>query len=494
MSFDRIARNAFWSLSGQVVPIIVAILTVPLLIGYMGIERFGFLSLAWALVGYASMFDFGISRAMTRIIANRLGSEDKNGALHVARVGTTLMCLFGVLLCAIVWLSAKPLVYGWLKVPVDLQEEAIGGVRILAASLPLVLITAAYRGMLEAWQAFRSLNLIRIIMGLLTYLGPLVAALIEPRLEWIVGSITLMRIASTFIHAKVCMRECGRILPWHPLDRVTISELFRLGGWMSVSNLISPLMSYLDRFVLGGVVAVGMLAYYSTPYDMITRTLVFPFSLMAVIFPLMSAQLGSGKSSQATYSATIRMLMVLMFPICFTAIILAKPLLTAWLGVEFAGRATIVLQILAIGVLANTLAQAPANLIQSTGDPKWMAILHILELPVYVLALLVFSQQYGIVGAATCWTTRMVIDAILLFILAGRNICWPQLKYSWYLTFIVAVLTLLTGVLIKSTLVGEFLWMAGIVLFVPIAWFFLLTPVDRNAVSRIFNKPDKSLL
>lgn len=489
MSVNRVAGNALWSLAGQIVPILVAILTVPLLIRYMGLDRFGFLSLAWALVGYAGLFDFGISRAMTRTVAARLGAGDESGALHVARVGTALMSLFGLTVCVVLWLCAESLVHGWLNVPEDLQEEAVGGLRVLAASIPLVMLTAAYRGTLEAWQAFRRLNLIRIVMGLLTYMGPLVAALIVPRLEWIIGSVTIMRILTTYLHAKVCASECGRIKPWHPLDGGTIRELVRLGGWMSVSNLVSPLMNYLDRFVLAGLVAVEMVAYYSTPYDMITRTLVFPYSVMAVIFPVLSAQSGSAKSSQTTYSTTIRMLMVLMFPICFSAVVLARPLLNLWLGAEFAEQATVVLQVLAVGVLANTLAQAPANLIQSTGNPKWMAILHLLELPIFIGALWFATRQFGIVGTAACWAARMVIDAAILFVLAGRHLHRPQMGSLWYIAAAGAIAALLVGASWPRSLIEcGVTWFVGALLFAPLAWLCLLQASDRVVIRSLLAK------
>lgn len=488
MSINRIAGNATWSLAGQIVPIVVAILTVPLLIRHMGLERFGFLSLAWALVGYAGMFDFGISRAMTRVVAARIGAGNYAAALHVARVGTALMSLFGLVVCAVIFLGSEPLVHGWLNIPENLQDEAVGGLRVLAASLPLVLLTAAYRGTLEAWQAFRPLNQIRIVMGLLTYLGPLVAALIAPRLEWIVGSVTAMRLLTTVLHARVCTMECGRIRPWHALDGSTVRELFRLGGWISVSNLVSPLMNYLDRFVLGGLVAVEMVAYYSTPYDMITRTLVFPYSVMAVIFPLLSSQSGSAKSVQFTYSATLRMLMVLMFPICFSAVVLARPLITVWLGSGFAGQATLVLQVLAVGVLANTLAQAPANLIQGTGNPKGMAILHLLSLPLFIGALWLSTLHFGIVGTASCWAARMVIDAVILFVLAGRNLCRPQLGGIWYATAGLAIVAMLGGVVPISFVGCGIYWLLGVLLFIPMAWRYLLQYEDRAAIMHLLTR------
>ena len=89
-----VARHTGWNLVGQLLPVVVALVTVPLLIRLLGLERFGFLSVAWALVGYASLFDFGIGRALTRAVAQRLagmpltcsmGGPPGPGALLTAR-------------------------------------------------------------------------------------------------------------------------------------------------------------------------------------------------------------------------------------------------------------------------------------------------------------------------------------------------------------------------------------------------------------------------
>ncbi len=65
----RLLANTGWNLAGQVVPLLVGIAVLPLLIGLLGLDRYGFLTLVWVLVGYASIFDFGIGRALVRTVA-----------------------------------------------------------------------------------------------------------------------------------------------------------------------------------------------------------------------------------------------------------------------------------------------------------------------------------------------------------------------------------------------------------------------------------------
>ena len=65
------------------------------------------------------------------------------------------------------------LVYRALKVPLELQAETLRGFYLLAASIPIVTITSGPRGILEAQQRFRILNLIRIPLSIFSVAGPL---------------------------------------------------------------------------------------------------------------------------------------------------------------------------------------------------------------------------------------------------------------------------------------------------------------------------------
>ena len=54
---------------------LVAIVAIPILIEGMGLARFGVLTIAWMVVGYFSLFDFGLGRSLTKLVAEKLGNE-----------------------------------------------------------------------------------------------------------------------------------------------------------------------------------------------------------------------------------------------------------------------------------------------------------------------------------------------------------------------------------------------------------------------------------
>src|SRR5258708_1439631 len=74
-----------------------------------------------------------------------------------------------------------------------------------------------------------------------------------------------------------------------PFDREILKRLLRMGSWVTVSNLVGPLMAYADRMLIGSLISLGAVAYYSTSYDLVTRVWVVTGALNQVLFPAFSS-------------------------------------------------------------------------------------------------------------------------------------------------------------------------------------------------------------
>ena len=156
-----------------------------------------------------------------------------------------------------------------------------------------------------------------------------------------------------------------------------------------------------------------------------------------------------------------------------------------WLGADFAREGTAVLQLLSIGVLANTMAQAPANLIQARGQPKWMAIVHLLELPFFLLAIWYLTGRFGIAGTALAWSSRTIIDCAILFALAGGRVSGSDIAAGRaVLTLGLAGALCAAGFLARSNGESTIVCALGLAGFVTFAWLVILTNADKARLLR----------
>jgi O-antigen/teichoic acid export membrane protein len=142
-----------------------------------------------------------------------------------------------------------------------------------------------------------------------------------------------------------------------------------------------------------------------------------------VLYPAFSA-IGKGREEDiANLSAFgLKHLSLLLGPIVIVCIVLAGPILGMWLGRGFEDRGTLIFQILAAGVFSNSLSIVPDRLIKGVGHPKIIAQLHVSELPFYAGLLYVSIRYWGITGAAVAWTSRAIIEAIIVFVISLRMV------------------------------------------------------------------------
>ena len=67
-----LARNTLLNIVFQAVPLLVALITIPIIIKGLGTDRFGVLTIAWMVMGYFSLFDLGLGRALIKFIGEKL--------------------------------------------------------------------------------------------------------------------------------------------------------------------------------------------------------------------------------------------------------------------------------------------------------------------------------------------------------------------------------------------------------------------------------------
>src|SRR5207245_8490 len=172
---------------------------------------------------------------VTKFAAELLASKNGSSMNRLVWTAWYLILALGiggavVLTAVIPWLLGSA-----IKVPPELRRETLQTFYLLAWSVPIVVLTAGFRGLLEAAQLFRLTSLVRIPTGVLTFATPLLVLQFTPNLAVIVLTLIAVRVAGAIGYAVMCHRAVHHHGTPIPLDGDAARTLLGFGAWMTVS-------------------------------------------------------------------------------------------------------------------------------------------------------------------------------------------------------------------------------------------------------------------
>lgn len=416
----HVAQNAAWNVGGQLASLAVGLVALPVLLHSLGAARMGIFTLALGLIGFSGLMDLGLGRALTQAVAGSIGEgHSRDGVAALVTRITRLLVFTGIGWGLLLWWSTPWIVRDLLDLKGNLASEAAFGLRSLALSIPFALAATLAMAALEGLQSFRLLSAWRVPLSILQFGLPALVSLWRQDVGWAIAALAVTRVLAMLVWRTLLHRllpDSGRT----KADDKVFRHALRFGGWLSVSNLVGPLMVYADRFYLASAFPPATVAYYTLPFDAALRLTVLPQTAVNAIFPALADARGRSAESAIMVGAALNALVVLVFPPLIAVATLAYPILAWWLDPSFATHAAPVLRWLLVGVSVNSLAHVPYALLQANGRADVTAKLHVLELPLFAAMLVVMVREIGILGAAAAWTIRVALDCALLFAAAWQ--------------------------------------------------------------------------
>lgn len=413
----RISHIA-WNLGGLAVPLGIAAFTVPTLIEVLGNERFGLLALAWGLIGYAGAMDLGIGRALTQMVARMKGEGNLADIPHVlATAGriTMISGLIGTLMIALATLGGGSTL---IAVHDTSTTEIKVTMLLLAIALPAQAMSATYRGLNEAFLNFRGISILRAVLGAINFAGPYVVSIFTIQLPWIVATLVVSRLLALaffrYLASNCLKRDVATCIA--PRYSPTIARaLFSFGGWVTISSIVSPILVQADRFIISSIISAAAVSIYVIPYEVVVQSLILVGAVSSVMFPGLSRLLHENPGEwQAYFRCWLLRIACLMAVVCTSMALLLPLVLPLWIKDSLDPQSIRIGQILCLGVFANAIGSMFYALLHAQGRADATAKIHLLELPIFLMALFFLIAQLGLTGAAWAWTGRMILDAAAL--------------------------------------------------------------------------------
>ena len=418
---SRISTNAAYQLLAQAAVSALNFIASPIIVHGLGMEAYGLLVLVGVTTNYFGFVELGLGRATIQNLARhraRGETSDFQEVLWTATAAYFALSLVGALgLVAIAPLLVKHV----LVVSPGLVPEALWAFVLGAAGLVIALQRNVAQSVGTAMERFDLVSKVTLAIGALQAAANVGLVLLGAPLTGVMLGGLAVQTVALVVYWGVAWKLVPNLFPprWS-LEK--LRSLVRFGGYVTVSQVVAPLLENVEKMFIGALASVDQLPYYSVSYSGAWALTVVPTSLGSVIYPAMVRLLSQGDHAgvRETVKRATRYVFVLLVGPVVLLVIYAREILTAWMGASFAAGASGCLRILTFAMLVSVVAWPSYHLLHAAGRADLTARFHLLELVLHVPTSLVFIYYGGVVGAAVAWLIRVVIDSGLLFRAAAR--------------------------------------------------------------------------
>jgi O-antigen/teichoic acid export membrane protein len=411
-----VMTNAGWNVFNTLWGIGIGFLLTPLMIHYLGVQRYGTLLLIWSITGVLGIVNFGLGEATLRYVAHYHGGGDLSG---VNRVFSATLS-FNMVMCGIVIVGmffSAPVMTTWLKIPHDDYQLVTLLLRLAAVVFSLGLIGRAYSAIPMALMRYDISSKINIGQNVVRSVGYIILLITKFGILYLL----LWDMITSFVVLCIQLYVARWLMPGlKRMPAFSFSGLREIIGY-SVFSFLTYVFLMLHReagkLVLGRFVGPTGVAYLGTPDNVAQRVHMVVASGSETLLPRFSASRDSRKSRELFLNGvwgSLAVSIVLLVPL----IVLMEDFLSLWINAEFASESARAGKLVALGYISQGAFAPAATYFRGSGKP-WFVTLVIFFAGFGTLGMcLLLIPSYGVLGAGYAYALGSIAH------LLGVTIGW----------------------------------------------------------------------
>jgi len=317
---------------------VVSLVTVPLTLGYLGVERYGMWMTISSLIAFLAFTDLGIGNGLLTAIASATGRNDRAAEARYSASATWMLVAVGiVVLVGFVLLST---VVSWAELfnvtdPVARAEAAPAMLAFgacFAAGLPLSAVTQLRYGYQEGYA-----NSGYVAAGSVLGLGSVLLAIsLQLGLPFLVLALMGAPLLASLMNAAVLF---GRRRPWllprlSAVHLPTAISLLRSGGQFLVLQLAVAAAFYSDSLIAARVIGPQAVAEYSVATKLFLVPTVLAAAAVGPLWPAYGEAYARGDVPwlRRTLRRSLTLVLAITVPLSLLVAVAAESILEVWIG------------------------------------------------------------------------------------------------------------------------------------------------------------------
>ncbi len=330
----RIMRNTAFNAMGRLWLIATNLFLTPLILSYLGQDRFAVWALFWSLTQYFLLLDMGVGSSLVKHFAEYQSKDDTAAINRVLASALFFYLALGAVVVILLW----PVV-GWIaslfSIPESLRSEAVQTFQAGLVVLFFMNLVSIFDGLLKGLQRMELVNVVLVAVSIPNLLGSYLVL----RLGWglrglvmVVGIVYLLQLIFLAIQAKRSFPLLT--LRSHSLKPDTIKVLFRYGVRLQISVIASLISYQADKILLGLFVPLRYVTYYDLGAKVSYLLHDLPHIMLGAVFPAASALAGKDDYSRlwVMFERGTKYLLLFTVPSLVGTWLTAHLILQVWLG------------------------------------------------------------------------------------------------------------------------------------------------------------------
>jgi O-antigen/teichoic acid export membrane protein len=417
-------RNALSNLLGAVIPALVALGTVPLVVRGLGDASYGVYSLVTAIVGYFAVIDINVTAGSVKYIAEFDARKDQGRIDETVFFGLSVYALLGLIGGLGLFFGAHFFVTGVFSVPVRLAGEAVATLRLAALGFFIGQLQGYLQSIPQALMRFDIASRIEVLFG--TGVPLLTVAVLM--LGYGLYEVILLRVLASLVNCALlwhCIRRLLPALAWRRPGAAIRRELLGFSAYSFLSRFAGLSYAYADKLIIGALVGVTGLAYFTVASTLANRIFGLTLRLSGVLFPAASALAARGELERlrVLYLKASRYLVFLNASLLVLVAVFAYQILYYWMDPQFARAGQVVLAVMALSQFIDSLTSLPSLVNDGMGHPRYSGMFALARAGFGLVAVYLGVDGWGIAGAA--WghlLASSVLTCAFLAAVHGRTV------------------------------------------------------------------------
>ncbi|MES2537305.1 MAG: oligosaccharide flippase family protein [Pseudomonadota bacterium] len=417
-------RNSLWNASGAALPSIAALATVPLLIGALGVEGFGIVTLVGSVIGYFGMLDINLNAGAIKYLSQHHAAGDRQRFAETFWFGLLFYGMLGLAGAIAIFFSSSWLVAHFFDVSPTLRDATLLAFQIAALGFAVSQIQTYLLVVPQALQRYDRSAQSEALFGVLVNVASVAAALAGGGIAGVIATRVGVAALNVLFLAWL-IRQLELKLPYSWPRREVRAALTSFSAYAYLSKLASTLHQHGDKLIVGALAGPVALTFYTVPATLAGRILGLTYRLSSVIYPHASALAATQRMEELRfmYLGALRHITYLNLAVLGVIVLAGDEFLRRWVGEAFVAQGYPVLVVMTVALLADSLTNIPSLVNDALGHPRVtgrFALAH----GIFGVALVYLGTVHaGIIGAAVGHLLASVVLGLLFLIFVhGRTV------------------------------------------------------------------------